>query len=211
QGGLTLPTRDNYLNKTANEKILSAYLDYMTKIGILLGGEENSTRAQMQAVIDFETKLAEITSPPEDRRDEEKLYHLMPLSEVQNMAPFMSWRDYFTDAMRSISRKVTPKEMVVVYVRPKMHIKDFAKLLLDLKEAKKPWRYCVTDTNNVLGFAIGAMFVREVFHGNSKPMAEEMINEVRSAFKTNLLNLTWMDKETRDSAENKADAITDMI
>ncbi|KAJ9601453.1 hypothetical protein L9F63_000370, partial [Diploptera punctata] len=115
QGGLTLPTRDNYLNKTANEKILSAYLDYMTKIGILLGGEENSTRAQMQAVIDFETKLAEITSPPEDRRDEEKLYHLMPLSEVQNMAPFMSWRDYFTDAMRSIGRKVTPKEMVVVY------------------------------------------------------------------------------------------------
>jgi endothelin-converting enzyme len=35
---------------------------------------------------------------------------------------------------------------------------------------EEPWRYCVTDTNNVLGFAIGAMFVREVFHGNSKPM-----------------------------------------
>ena len=32
QGGLTLPTRDNYLNKTTNEKILSAYLDYMTKV-----------------------------------------------------------------------------------------------------------------------------------------------------------------------------------
>ena len=44
----------------------------------------------MQAVIDFETQLAEITSPPEDRRDEEKLYHLMPLSEVQNLAPFVS-------------------------------------------------------------------------------------------------------------------------
>jgi endothelin-converting enzyme len=44
----------------------------------------------MQAVIDFETRLAEITSPPEDRRDEEKLYHLVPLSEVQHMAPFVS-------------------------------------------------------------------------------------------------------------------------
>jgi len=32
QGGLTLPTRDNYLNKTTNEKILAAYLDYMTKV-----------------------------------------------------------------------------------------------------------------------------------------------------------------------------------
>jgi len=41
--------------------------------------------------------------------------------------------------------------------------------------------------------------------------AEEMINEVRDAFKANLQNLTWMDKETRAAAESKADAITDMI
>jgi endothelin-converting enzyme len=34
QGGLTLPTRDNYLNKTANQKILAAYLDYMTKVRV---------------------------------------------------------------------------------------------------------------------------------------------------------------------------------
>lgn len=44
----------------------------------------------MAAVIEFETQIAEITSPPEDRRDEEKLYHLMPLSEVQQTAPFVS-------------------------------------------------------------------------------------------------------------------------
>lgn len=60
------------------------------QIGVLLGGEENSTRAQMAAVIAFETQIAEITSPPEDRRDEEKLYHLMPLSELQQTAPFLS-------------------------------------------------------------------------------------------------------------------------
>ncbi|PSN53054.1 Endothelin-converting enzyme [Blattella germanica] len=223
QGGLTLPTRDNYLNKTANEKILAAYLDYMTK---------------MQAVIDFETKLAEITSPPEDRRDEEKLYHLMPLSEVQQMAPFMSWRDYFTDAMKSVNRKVTPKEMVVVYAPEYLKklilnnylvwqtvrsltaclskafrdaYKGLRKALIGSEGGEEPWRYCVTDTNNVLGFAIGAMFVRQVFHGNSKPMAEEMINEVRNAFKANLLQLEWMDEETREAAESKADAITDMI
>jgi endothelin-converting enzyme len=44
----------------------------------------------MQAVIDFETKIAEITSPPEDRRDDEKLYHPMLLREVQRIAPFVS-------------------------------------------------------------------------------------------------------------------------
>ena len=44
----------------------------------------------MQAVINFETEIAEITSPPEDRRDEEKMYHLMSLKEVQRKAPFVS-------------------------------------------------------------------------------------------------------------------------
>lgn len=36
QGGLTLPSRDNYLNKTVNEKLLAAYLNYMTKVWIFL-------------------------------------------------------------------------------------------------------------------------------------------------------------------------------
>lgn len=63
----------------------------------------------------------------------------------------------------------------------------------------------------MLGFAVGAIFVREVFHGDSKPQAEEMINEIRSAFKENLKKIAWMDKETKNLAEEKADAISDMI
>lgn len=32
QAGLTLPSRDNYLNKTVNANLLAAYLKYMTKV-----------------------------------------------------------------------------------------------------------------------------------------------------------------------------------
>ena len=88
------------------------------------------------------------------------------------------------------------------------------------------WRYCVQDTNNVLGifkyilrtcsvrfsgFAIGAIFVREVFHLDSKTQAEDMINNVRNAFKANFAKLRWMDEDTRKAAIVKADAISDMI
>jgi len=59
------------------------------QIGVLLGGEENTTKRQMQDIITFETKLAEITTPPDDRRDEEKLYNLMSLNELQRRAPFV--------------------------------------------------------------------------------------------------------------------------
>ncbi len=117
QGGLTLPTRDNYINKTAqHEKILSAYLEYMTKIGMLLGAkDENSTRKQMQEIIEFETRLAEITIPNEERRDEESLYNLVTLTQLQEEAPFINWRDHFEDAFRLVNRKISEKEKVVVY------------------------------------------------------------------------------------------------
>uniref|UniRef100_A0A1Q3G4E4 Putative m13 family peptidase n=4 Tax=Culex tarsalis TaxID=7177 RepID=A0A1Q3G4E4_CULTA len=253
QGGLTLPSRDNYLNKTANAKILTAYLDYMTKVSVLLGANESEARRQMTDVIAFETKLAEITTPQDQRRDDEENYHLMTIHELQEKAPFINWRDHFEEAFRLVKRKITEKENVVVYAPD--YLKKLNELMVDyqttdekktilsnylvwqtvrtltaclskafrdaykgLRKAligsdggEEPWRYCVSDTTNVLGFAIGAMFVREVFHGESKPRAEEMINEVRSAFKENLETLVWMDNETRRLAEEKADAISDMI
>lgn len=41
--------------------MLAAYVNYMTEVGVLLGGEENSTREQMSAVVEFETKLANVS------------------------------------------------------------------------------------------------------------------------------------------------------
>lgn len=41
--------------------------------------------------------------------------------------------------------------------------------------------------------------------------AEKMIDQVRKAFTKNLKNLDWMDAETRRAAEEKANAITDMV
>ena len=60
QGGLAL-SRDQYINKTIdNDTVLSAYLEFMTKVGVLLGGQENATRHQMAQVIAFEMSLAEV-------------------------------------------------------------------------------------------------------------------------------------------------------
>lgn len=89
--------------------------------------------------------------------------------------------------------------------------KGLRKALVGTEGGEEPWRYCVNDASNVIGFAIGAMFVREVFHGEAKPQSEQMINEIRAAFQDNLRNLDWMDAETRQQAVEKADAISDMI
>ncbi|PZC81626.1 hypothetical protein B5X24_HaOG212332 [Helicoverpa armigera] len=253
QGGLNLPTRDNYLNRTAHKKVLDAYLDYMTRICVLLGANKTEARAQMNKVILFETELANITTPSEDRRDEEGLYNPYTIRQWQKEVPFVNWTMFFNDAFKLVNRTIPDTERIVVYAPEYFKnltkvIKKYSrteedqrtltsymmwqvsrslstylsksfrdatkilrKALFGSEGTEESWRYCVTDTNNAVGFAVGAMFVREVFHGEAKTQGEIMINNIRNAFKRNLKNLDWMDAETRKAAEIKADAITDMI
>lgn len=64
-------------------QVLVAYLDYMVELGMLLGGERSTTQQQMQQILDFETALANITVPQDQRRDEEKMYHKVTIAELQ--------------------------------------------------------------------------------------------------------------------------------
>lgn len=64
-------------------QVLVAYLDYMVELGMLLGGEKTSTHLQMQQILEFETTLANITVPQDQRRDEEKIYHKTTVAELQ--------------------------------------------------------------------------------------------------------------------------------
>nr|XP_020031435.1 endothelin-converting enzyme 2 isoform X3 [Castor canadensis] len=113
QSGLFLPSRDYYLNKTANEKVLTAYLDYMEELGMLLGGGPTSTREQMQQVLELEVQLANITVPQDQRRDEEKIYHKMSISELQALAPSMDWLEFLSFLLSPL--ELGDSEPVVVY------------------------------------------------------------------------------------------------
>ena len=64
-------------------QVLTAYLDYMEELGMLLGGQPTSTREQMRQVLELEIELANITVPHDQRRDEEKIYHKMSIAELQ--------------------------------------------------------------------------------------------------------------------------------
>ena len=89
--------------------------------------------------------------------------------------------------------------------------KILEKALLGKEGHTERWRQCVADTDSALGFALGAMFVRQVFHGESKQEAQKMIDAIKKAFERRLKSLSWMDKETQNAALIKARAITDMI
>jgi predicted metalloendopeptidase len=53
--------------------------------------------------------------------------------------------------------------------------KNLRKVLTGTQGEDESWRYCVADTNSVVGFAVGAMFVREKFSNNSKDFVSRLI------------------------------------
>lgn len=58
------------------------------ELGVLLGGTRETSQTLMEEIVDFETTLANITIPLEERRDEELIYHKM---EAKDLAVSVSW------------------------------------------------------------------------------------------------------------------------
>ena len=88
---------------SGSHQVLAAYLDYMVELGTLLGGAPDPTRLQMQQVLDFETQLANLTVPQAERRDDEKIYHKMSISELQVGTAWHSLGKPSGDAKRGLA------------------------------------------------------------------------------------------------------------
>ena len=62
--------------------------------------------------------------------------------------------------------------------------------------------------NGGLGEAIGKLFVAEYFPAESKQYMSELIENLRSAYKESILELTWMSEKTKEMALKKLAAFT---
>ncbi|KAI0818519.1 metalloprotease [Irpex lacteus] len=67
--------------------------------------------------------------------------------------------------------------------------------------------FCVGSIENALGFAAGRYFVKEVFGGDSREKGTKVISDIVKAFKKSLDKVEWMDDESTEAAQGKADAI----
>ena len=78
---------------------------------------------------------------------------------------------------------------------------DFqGRTLAGQKEPQPRWKRCIQATEQAMGEAIGQLYVKERFAGNSKTVATAMIGEIADAFAASLPGLSWMDEPTRRAA-----------
>ncbi|KAG8180916.1 hypothetical protein JTE90_020143 [Oedothorax gibbosus] len=73
------------------------------------------------------------------------------------------------------------------------------------------WKTCTLYVNKNMGMAVGSLFVKRHFNEKSKETAEEMINDIKTAFLELLDEVDWMDSETRAAAREKAVMMSEKI
>lgn len=129
QISLALPSRDYYLKpNSAGDR--QAYHKYMTNIAVLLGANKTTASLELEKVIEFERKLANVrlqllhnktsdkiellqaSLPEQDRHDTSLLYRKVRLQELQQIVPQINWLEYFRSF---IDVEINANDPVVVY------------------------------------------------------------------------------------------------
>jgi predicted metalloendopeptidase len=96
QAGLGLPQKSYYLDEDEKSVgIRASYIDHVSKMFVLAGADEESATADAQAILAFETKLAEISRSPVEMRNPQAQYNPMTMGELAVHAP-MDWAAYMT-------------------------------------------------------------------------------------------------------------------
>jgi putative endopeptidase len=94
QGGLGLPDREYYLRKgEESDALRAAYLEHVTTMLGLVGDPDPRTSAA--AVLAFETKLAEISTPREELRDPDLRYNRITRGALAKATPAVPWDALF--------------------------------------------------------------------------------------------------------------------
>ncbi len=92
QGGLGLPDRDYYTKTDPKSvELRKAYVAHVERIFELLGDKKEAASAEAATVFRMETALAQGSLTRVDRRDPQKIYHKLSVTDLQTLSPQFRW------------------------------------------------------------------------------------------------------------------------
>ena len=244
QGGLGMPEKDFYLRPGAkDEQLRKDYVAYLTKVLILSGSSSEKAAKDAGNIMRFETGLARASMGVTERRDAEKVYHLVPIAIVSKEFPMGTFGQFenaihsphvteindanpgFVPALVKLVR-VTDIETLRAYLRERLITTEAAQLpsafddarfdfygrkLSGTEEKRARWKRCSSQVDGSLGEALGEVYVKQYFAGDSKKKMLEMVADIEHAMDRDLDSLEWMSPATKVRAKEKLHGIANKI
>ncbi|HSC48151.1 MAG TPA: M13 family metallopeptidase [Gammaproteobacteria bacterium] len=82
------------------QQVRDAYHTHVSKMLQLLGDPTDKADAEARSILQIETGLAKASLSRVERRDPDKIYHPMTLTELSALTPHFSWQAYFASVGR---------------------------------------------------------------------------------------------------------------
>lgn len=85
------------------------------------------------------------------------------------------------------------------------------KILLGSDSTVDRWELCVKQTDQAFGFALGSLFIKNIFGEADRSAAQNLIKTIREIFDDDLTKLEWIDDESRSEAKKKLSKVYERI
>uniref|UniRef100_A0A8C9XXM9 Membrane metalloendopeptidase like 1 n=1 Tax=Sander lucioperca TaxID=283035 RepID=A0A8C9XXM9_SANLU len=128
----------------------------------------------------------------------EKMNDVLSKHSVRTMQNYLTWQ-LIIDRVNSLSRRFKDARA------------RYRKTLYGTTVEDAWWRECVRYVQSSMENAVGALYVRETFAGESKRMVSDLISKIQKAYVETLEELSWMDIPSKEKAKEKAMAIKEHI
>uniref|UniRef100_A0A8C2WCD4 Membrane metalloendopeptidase like 1 n=1 Tax=Cyclopterus lumpus TaxID=8103 RepID=A0A8C2WCD4_CYCLU len=128
----------------------------------------------------------------------EKMNNVLSKHSVRTMQNYLTWQ-LIIDRVNSLSRRFKDARA------------RYRKTLYGTTVEDAWWRECVRYVQSSMENAVGALYVRETFAGESKQMVSDLIGKIQKAYVETLEELSWMDSPSKEKAREKAMAIKEHI
>ena len=126
------------------------------------------------------------------------------VSAMLDSVPLESWKTYLRWHVLDDSESRLSSEWVNEDFR-------FSQALFGVKERIPRWKRCVRATDEALGEALGAEYVKKTFTPEAKAHALVMVKNLEASLHQRLLVLDWMGDSTKIQASAKLDAFVNKI
>ena len=234
QSGLGLPNRDYYFDESEKgQNILKSYVDYLATL-LAESGQDN-VKARAQAIMSFETAMAENYWTRVELRNRDKTYNKMSRAElveltkgfptqimfdeigigkedsfiVRTPEPLKAaaevfantdiavLRDYLTVGLLSNNAGLLPKRI------DDASFAFYGKTLRGQEQQRERWKRGVQQVNGLMGELVGKVYVAQHFPPDSKRQMQDLVENLRAAFKDGIDGLEWMGADTKKQAQYK--------
>ncbi len=123
--------------------------------------------------------------------------YLEGFSKLLNSFSVADWKAYFTYKLINSAADLLSHKFVDT------KFEFYGKTLRGIDENRPRWKRAISALNEVLGEVLGKIFVKKYFKPEAKARMNEMVENLKKAYKNRIENLDWMTSGTRAEALKK--------